>query len=100
MAKGFQKGHNLSGSRKNIPNKTSIEIKEAFKQLVEGNLTNITKWMESVAEKDPASALEFMHKFAQFNVPLLARKEHVGDGGKPIEVRNWVIQAVSPDASK
>jgi hypothetical protein len=74
MAKGKKTGGRTAG----VSNKKTREIKEAFKELVEGNLNNITKWMEQVAKENPAKALEFMQSFAQFNVPLLARTEHGG----------------------
>lgn len=81
MAKGKYTG---GGSRKNIPNKTTVDIKNAFKQLVEGNLDNITSWMQKVAKENPAKALEFMHQFAQYNVPLLARTQITGADDKPL----------------
>lgn len=85
-----------AGKKKGDTNKVTKDIKQSFKDLVEGNLDNITMWMERVAEKNPDKALEFMHKFSQFNVPLLNRTEmkHEGEvttkqvfeiGGKKIE---------------
>lgn len=83
MAKGSKTGGRTKGSS----NKVTKEIKEAFKDLVEGNLGNITKWMKEVAKEDPAKALDFMHKFAQFNVPMLARTEVTGKGGKKLTIK-------------
>ena len=34
----FQKGNQLAGSRKGVPNKTTAEIRNAFQMLVEDNL--------------------------------------------------------------
>lgn len=83
----FQKGHKkLGGKIKGQQNKKTVEIKEAFKQLVEKNLDNITSWMQQVAEKDPIAALEFMHKFAQFNVPLIARQELTAKDGEDLKI--------------
>ena len=80
MAKGIKTGGRVKGAE----NKITKEIKQAFKELVEMNLGNITKWMSEVAKENPAKALEFMHSFAQFNVPMLARTEHVGDKDNPL----------------
>jgi hypothetical protein len=85
-----------AGRKKGSSNKSTDDIKQAFKNLVEDNIPNITNWMERVAEKNPDKALDFMHKFSQFNVPLLNRSEvkHEGEvttkqvfeiGGKKIE---------------
>lgn len=81
--RGRIKGIEKSGGREaGTPNKTTVEIKQAFKELVEGNLDKISAWMERVAVKEPDKALEFMFKFAQFTVPLLNRTTIDGDASK------------------
>lgn len=90
------KGKKTGGKLKGSQNKVTTEIKEAFAELVRGNIPNITSWMQRVAVTNPDKALDFMHKFSQFNVPLLNRSEvkHEGEvtnkqvfeiGGKKIE---------------
>lgn len=85
-----------AGRKKGTPNRSTDQIKAAFRELVEFNIDNITNWMTRVAEKNPDKALDFIHKFAQFSVPLLSRSEvkHEGEvttkqtfeiGGKKIE---------------
>lgn len=89
-------GKKTGGRTKGSPNRSTEQIKAAFRELVEFNIDNITNWMTRVAEKNPDKALDFIHKFAQFTVPLLSRSEvkHEGEmttkqvfeiGGKKIE---------------
>ena len=84
----FKKGHsaNLSGRPKGAVNKTTKEIKNAFENLLKKNLDNMTEWLEDVAEQNPAKALEFMYKFAEFSLPKLERTELVGDEENPINI--------------
>ncbi|TAI48465.1 hypothetical protein [Flagellimonas allohymeniacidonis] len=62
-------------SRKGIPNKSSNEIRTAFKMLVSQQLPNLNKWLQKVAEEDPAKALEIIIKFGDFIIPKLSRTE-------------------------
>jgi hypothetical protein len=71
----FKVGNNLAGSRKGKPNKATHEIREAFKELVEGNLDNIATWLQDVAEDDPEKALNIILKMSEFVVPKLQRQE-------------------------
>jgi len=43
--------------------------------LIEGNLINIEKWLDEIAEKDPAKALDFMLKLSEYIVPKLKAVE-------------------------
>ena len=61
----FEKGNNLAGSRKGIPNKTTAEIRNAFQLLIEDNLDNMKVWLSDVAQEDPERALEIMLKMAE-----------------------------------
>jgi len=62
-------------SRKNVPNKSTEEIREAYQLLVEKNLTKMSRWLNKVAKEDPAKALELIHKFSDFLLPKLNRTE-------------------------
>ncbi len=62
-------------SRKNVPNKTPNEIREAYQLLIENNLTKMKTWLNKVAKDDPAKALEIMLKFSDFLIPKLSRTE-------------------------
>jgi len=64
-----------SGRKKGVPNKTTKEIREGFQLLIEKGLPNMTKWLDKVADDDPAKALDLVHKFGDFIIPKLSRAE-------------------------
>ena len=68
------KGDN-AGRKKGIPNKATIEFKEAVNNLISFATPKMVNWLESVAEDDPAKALDHVYKFAQFGYPLLSRAD-------------------------
>jgi len=75
----FEKGNQLAGSRKGIPNKTTAEIRNAFQMLVEDNLDNMKVWLSDVAQEDPERALEIILKMSEYIVPKLSRTEVKAD---------------------
>ena len=75
----FQKGNQLAGSRKGVPNKTTAEIRNAFQMLVEDNLDNMKVWLSDVAQEDPEKALEIILKMSEYIVPKLSRTEVKAD---------------------
>lgn len=81
MAK-FEKGHKkIGGKQKGTENKTTRDIKEAFKNLIEMNLDNMTLWLSKVASKNPAQALFIISNLAEYTTPKQARTqiEHSGE---------------------
>ena len=72
----FENGHDKSTGRpKGSGNKDLQPIRDAFRKLVESNLTNMTKWLEEVAEDNPQKALDIIQGLAEFTIPKLARTE-------------------------
>jgi hypothetical protein len=69
------KSNNPLGRNKGVPNKITMEIKEAFKNLIEQNTPNMIAWMQEIADKDPAKALSLCADLAEFVVPKLARTD-------------------------
>ena len=69
----FKKGEsgNPTGRPQGAKDKNNKEIREAYQALVESNLPNIKTWLNEVAEKDPAKALDFMLKLTEYIVPKL-----------------------------
>jgi len=72
------------GRGKGTPNKTTREIREAYQNLVEMNLENMTAWLASVAAEDPEKAMDLMLKLSEYIIPKLARQEVVGNDGSDL----------------
>jgi hypothetical protein len=89
MAKGVKTG----GRQKGTPNKATREFRETVRQLLEDNADNMGRWITLVAEgdgtdsgkPDPGKALDLLAKLAEFAAPKLARTEHTGEGGGPMQ---------------
>lgn len=80
------KGHKKEGGRKpGTPNKVTQDVRQRYKDFVEGNLGNLDRWLERVATSDPDKALDFMLKFSEYFIPKLQRTELTGEGGEEIK---------------
>jgi len=72
----FKKGHKkIGGKDKGTPNKSTAAIKEAYQKLIEDNLDNLTKWLETIAEKDPEKAIRILADLSEYVIPKLARTD-------------------------
>ena len=72
------------GRPKGRGNKVTMEIREAYQRLVEGNLDNMTTWLASVAADDPEKAFDLMLKLSEYVIPRLARQEITGADGSDL----------------
>ena len=72
----FKKGQ--GGKPKGALNKTTKDIKQAYQQLIEKNLDNLTGWLEKIAEKDPEKAIRIINDLSEYVIPKLARQEMTG----------------------
>lgn len=81
------------GSRKGIPNKATANAREAIARFVDGNSDRLQGWLDELAADEkhgPKAALDAFMGLLEYHVPKLARTEHVGDGGGPVEtVITW-----------
>ena len=84
------KGHNGQGGGrpKGSPNKATQELREAFKNLLDMNTPNMIGWLSTVAQENPAKALDICASMAEFVIPKLARQELTGANGGAIETKN------------
>jgi hypothetical protein len=73
-----------NGRPKGSPNKVTMEIREAYQRLVEGNLENMTTWLTQVAADDPEKAFDLMIKLSEYVIPKLARQEVTGADGEDL----------------
>lgn len=81
----FKAGHsgNPSGRPQGAKDKAQNDIKQAYQSLVEGNLSNIETWLQEVAAKDPAKAIELMLRLSEFILPKIKSVELSGKDGMP-----------------
>lgn len=72
----FEKGNTYGKGRpKGAPNKSTKEIRDAFKLFVEDNVGSFQEWIERVAENNPAKAIELTTNLAEYILPKLSRTE-------------------------
>lgn len=81
----FKKGivTNPKGKKIGTQNKTTRDIKEAYRLLIEKNLDNLTRWVEQIAEKDPEKAIRILSELSEYVIPKLARTD-LTTGDKPL----------------
>lgn len=80
----FKKGEsgNIKGRTPGARDKVQTDIKQAFQSLVEGNLSNVEKWLNEVATTNPAKALELMLRLSEFILPKIKAVELIGIDNK------------------
>jgi hypothetical protein len=80
----FKKGE-AKGRPTGTPNKATQDIKEAYRMLIEANTPNLIKWLERIAETDPAKAIYILSDLSEYVIPKLARTEVKHEGN--IEIK-------------
>ena len=92
-----------SGRPLGVPNRVTQEARELVKNILDSNLPNIQKWLESTANgimddegkylvmPNPAKACDIVQNMIEYSVPKLSRAEMVGDPNAPIihKVYKW-----------
>jgi len=79
----FEKGKpKTGGKKKGTENKTTKEIKEAYAMLITKNIPNLVKWLDKIAETDPAKAIYILSDLSEYVIPKLARTDITNDGEK------------------
>jgi hypothetical protein len=87
------------GRKKGIPNKTTVNAREAISRFVDSNSAQFQKWLDAVAngipdkknpdkwivQPNPEKAFQMVQSVVEYHIPKLARQEVVGDADKPIE---------------
>ena len=77
---------NRNGRPKGAANRINAELKEAFALLLENNLEEYERWLERVAEQDPAKALDLALRISERFLPALQRTEVTGADGKDLNM--------------
>jgi hypothetical protein len=76
---------NPAGRKPGSKNKATEEIRQAYIDLVHGNLENITLWLQQVAADDPAKAMDFMLRISPFVIPKLNQTD-ITSNGEPFKI--------------
>ena len=64
-------GIKYGGRQKGTANKATARLREAFTELLEGNMGRLQELLDKVAEKNPQKALELLLKLSEFALPKL-----------------------------
>ena len=93
----FKKGQKSTagpGRPKGLPNKLTVQAREAIALFVDDNAPRLAQWLDAVANGDPANdvkpnpakAFELFQSVIEYHVPKLARTEVTGAGGGSLVV--------------
>lgn len=83
-----KKGKPRGASRKGIPNRSTALAREAIARFADGNAHRLQEWLDQIAEDEkqgPSVAFRLFMEVLEYHVPKLARHEHTGDGGGPLD---------------
>ena len=78
----FEKGHKLSGSRKNKPNKTTLAIKEIYIDILSKEQEHWPKILAELRKDNPYQYMMVMDKISQ---KVVANKKDITSDDKPIQ---------------
>jgi hypothetical protein len=93
----FKKGEKTiagPGRPKGLPNKVTVQAREAIALFVDGNAHRLEEWLDAVASGDqtngikpnPAKAFEMFQSVVEYHVPKLQRTEVTGADGSDLVV--------------
>ena len=81
MAKGIKTG----GRKAGVGNKTTVDVRNAIALIAQDNAGNFARWLNEVADEDPAKAADLYLKAIEYHIPKLARSETTGKDGGPVD---------------
>ena len=84
------------GSRKGVPNKTTVEARQAIATFVNGNAGRLQDWLDKVADgvivdgdyvvpPNPEKAFALFQSVIEYHVPKLGRTIVAGDPDLPVQ---------------
>ena len=77
-------GIKYGGRQKGTANKATARLREAFRELLVGNMGKLQELLDKVAEKNPWKALELLLKLSEFALPKLRAIEVNNESEEPI----------------
>jgi hypothetical protein len=77
----------IGRSRKGIPNKATTNARAAIGEFVDNNSRRLQRLLDKIERTEgPLAAWKCIMDLVEYHVPKLARLEHVGDKGGPIQM--------------
>jgi len=87
-AGSFKKGEKRAGQGrpKGCVNKATSNAREAIARFVDGNCDRLNGWLDEIYQQDgPKAAFQCVTDLIEYHVPKLARTEHTGPEGGPVQ---------------
>jgi hypothetical protein len=78
-------GQKFGGRSKGTPNKTTSEIREIYKELLENNIERLQDDIDSL---DPFNRIKVLLELSRFVIPTLKQSELTMEGPQPIFTLN------------
>jgi hypothetical protein len=86
-------GIKYGGREKGTPNKGTTELKEAYTELLQNNISRVQELFDKVAEKNPQKALELLLKLSEFAIPRL-RAIEVSNESEEVKLTSLDIRII------
>jgi hypothetical protein len=81
------------GRPKGLPNKATLEFKEAVTNLLNHAAPEMTKWLETIAADNPEKAFDIIAKLGEYAFPKLARTEIRNADGETFKTEHSVAES-------
>lgn len=86
-APAFKKGQKPGPGRpKGLPNKATLQAREAIAMFVDGNAHRLSGWLDEIARENPKQAFDSFMAVVEYHVPKLARVELGNKEGETFRV--------------
>ena len=81
----FQKGGKPGPGRpKGSVGRDIKQLRQAYQDLVDHNIDNMTEWLEQIAAESPEKAMDMMLKLSEYVLPKMSRQEITGKDGETL----------------